>query len=118
MHFDGDFPASQLTCDLLVKQSRHDESQVQREIHFQYRGGLIWLKVAVSGKSEPLNFLLDSGAGISAIDLQKARSLGVPLGNRQVVQGETPIPGFAGIGVSSKSQELKVQLQTRFEPCS
>ena len=63
------------------------ESQVQREIHFQYRSGLIWLKVHVSGKSEPLNFLLDSGAGISAIDLQKARSLGVPLGNRQMVQG-------------------------------
>jgi len=63
------------------------ESQVQREIHFQYRGGLIWLKVDVPGKSEPLNFLLDSGAGISAIDLQKARSLGVPLGNRQIVQG-------------------------------
>ena len=63
------------------------ESQVQREIHFQYRGGLIWLKVDVPGNSEPLNFLLDSGAGISAIDLQTARSLGVPLGNRQVVQG-------------------------------
>jgi hypothetical protein len=63
------------------------ESQVQREIHFQYRGGLIWLKVDVSGKSKPLNFLLDSGAGISAIDLQTARSLGVHIGNRQVVQG-------------------------------
>src|SRR5215471_12479512 len=63
------------------------KSEAQREIHSQYRGGLIWLKVSVSGKSEPLNFLLDSGAGISAIDLQKARSLGVPLGNRQIVQG-------------------------------
>ena len=63
------------------------ESQVQREIHFQYRGGLIWLKVDVSGKSEPLNFLLDSGAGISAIDLQTARSLEIHLGNRQIVQG-------------------------------
>ena len=63
------------------------ESQVQREIHFQYRGGLIWLKVNVSGKSEPLNFLLDSGAGFSAIDLQTARSLRAHLGNRQIVQG-------------------------------
>ena len=64
------------------------ESQVQREIHFHYRVGLIWLKVDVSGKSEPLNFLLDSGAGISAIDTQTARSLGVHLGNRQIVRGE------------------------------
>src|SRR6202049_5053164 len=62
-------------------------SEVQGEIHFQYRDGLIWLKVNVAGKSEPLNFLLDSGAGISAIDLRTVRRLGVHLGNRQIVQG-------------------------------
>jgi hypothetical protein len=63
------------------------KSEVEREIRFQYRGGLIWLKVDVTGKGEPLNFLLDSGAGTSAIDVQTARSLGVHLGNRQLVQG-------------------------------
>ena len=62
-------------------------SEVLGEIHCQYRDCLIWLKVDVSGKSEALNFLLDSGAGISAIDLRTARSLGVYLGNRQIVQG-------------------------------
>jgi hypothetical protein len=62
-------------------------SEVLGEIHSQYRDGLIWLKVNVTGKSKPLNFLLDSGAGISAIDLRTARSLGVHLGNRQIVQG-------------------------------
>ena len=62
-------------------------SEVLGEIHSQYRDGLIWLKVNVTGKSKPLNFLLDSGAGISAIDLRTARSLGVRLGNRQIVQG-------------------------------
>ena len=62
-------------------------AEVLGEIHSQYRDGLIWLKVNVAGKSEPLNFLLDSGAGISAIDLRTARSLGVHLGNRQIVQG-------------------------------
>jgi hypothetical protein len=63
------------------------KSEAQREMHSRYQGGLIWLKVDVTGKSEPLNFLLDSGAGISAIDLQTARGLGVHLGNRQMVQG-------------------------------
>ena len=63
------------------------KSEAQREIHSQYQGGLIWLKVDVTGKSGPLNFLLDSGAGISAIDLQTARGIGVHLGNRQMVQG-------------------------------
>jgi hypothetical protein len=62
-------------------------SEVLGEIHCQYRDDLIWLKVDVAGKSEPLNFLLDSGAGISAIDLRTARSLGLHLGNRQTVQG-------------------------------
>src|ERR1700730_6293437 len=62
-------------------------SEVLGEIHCQYRDGLIWLKVDVAGKTEPLNFLLDSGAGISAIDLRTARRLGVHLGNRQIVQG-------------------------------
>jgi Aspartyl protease len=48
---------------------------------------LIWLKVNIAGKSKPLNFLLDSGAGISAIDLRTARTLGVLLGSRQTVLG-------------------------------
>ena len=62
-------------------------SEVSGEIPFQYRDGLIWLKVEVARKGERLNFLLDSGAGASVIDLQIARSLGVQLGNRQNVQG-------------------------------
>jgi hypothetical protein len=63
------------------------QAEVPGEIPFQYRAGLIWLKVDVAGEREPLNFLLDSGAGVSAINLQTARSLGVQLGNRQNVQG-------------------------------
>jgi hypothetical protein len=63
------------------------QSEVLREIPCQYRAGLIWLKVDVAGKNEPLNFLLDSGAGVSAIDLETARGLGLQLGNRQMVQG-------------------------------
>lgn len=56
-------------------------------IPFQFRDGMIWLKIAVAGKSEPLNFLLDSGAGASVLDLNAARRLGLKLGTRQTVQG-------------------------------
>ena len=52
-----------------------------------YHGALIWLKVVVPGKGEPLNFLLDSGAGASVLDLAAARRLGLRLGARQTVQG-------------------------------
>jgi hypothetical protein len=62
-------------------------SEILGEIQSQYREGLIWLKVDLVRKSEPLNFLLDSGAGISVIDLRTARCIGVHLGNRQIVQG-------------------------------
>lgn len=56
-------------------------------IPFQFRDGMIWLKIIVDGKSEPLNFLLDSGAGASVLDLRTARRLGMPLGQQQTVQG-------------------------------
>ena len=56
-------------------------------IPFQFRDGMIWLKVAVADKNEPLNFLLDSGAGASVLDLAAARRLGLKLGERQTVQG-------------------------------
>jgi hypothetical protein len=56
-------------------------------IPFQFRDGMVWLKVAVTGNGEPLNFLLDSGAGASVLDLAAARRLGLKLGERQNVQG-------------------------------
>lgn len=62
-------------------------SEILNEIPFHYRGGLIWLTVKVAGRDRPLNFLLDSGSGISAVDLQTAGGLGLELANRQIVQG-------------------------------
>src|SRR6516165_3975459 len=58
-----------------------------REIPFQYRDGLIWVKVELVGNRPPLNFLLDSGASVSAIDLQTAQADGLHLGDRQAVEG-------------------------------
>jgi hypothetical protein len=62
-------------------------SEIPNEIPFQYRDGLIWLTVRAAGRDKPLNFLLDSGAGISAVDLQTVGGLGLELGKRQIVQG-------------------------------
>ena len=45
------------------------------------------MKVSVAGQSRPLNFLLDSGAGTSVIDLSTARRLGLKLGSAQPVLG-------------------------------
>jgi hypothetical protein len=48
---------------------------------------LIWLKVSVPQSAEPLNFLLDSGAGVSVVNLRTAKRLGVKLGQRVDVRG-------------------------------
>jgi len=48
---------------------------------------MIWLKVDVATQPAPLNFLLDSGAGKSVLNLGTAQRLGVRLGERETVQG-------------------------------
>src|SRR5260221_1904976 len=68
------------------------QSKVLGEIRCQFHDGLIWLKVGVAGKSEPLNFLLDSGAGVSAVDFQTACRLPLNLGARQPWQGVSGQP--------------------------
>jgi hypothetical protein len=62
-------------------------SEAPREIRFRYQDGLIWLKAELPGKKETLNFLLDSGAGVSVVDLDRARALGMKIGSPESVQG-------------------------------
>jgi hypothetical protein len=62
-------------------------SEIPREIPFQFRDGLIWLKAEVAGKGEPLNFILDSGAGVSVLDLTRVCALGIRVGNPETIQG-------------------------------
>jgi hypothetical protein len=50
------------------------------EIPFELRDGLICLNVEAASTSRPLRFVLDSGAGISALNLEAARKLKVKLG--------------------------------------
>src|SRR5260370_11172314 len=70
---------------LFLAVSAHSETP--KEIRFQYQDGLIWLKAEVPAKAKSLNFLLDSGAGVSVIDLDRARALGMRIGDPETVQG-------------------------------
>lgn len=45
------------------------------------------MKAEVPGKNESLNFVLDSGAGVSVLDLGRARALGARVGKPELVQG-------------------------------
>lgn len=57
------------------------------EVPFEHRGGLIWVKVSVPQSAEPLNFLLDTGAGVSVVNLRTVEKLGVRFGQRVEVRG-------------------------------
>src|SRR6266853_543923 len=50
------------------------------EFPFQYREGLLWIEVNIPQSEEPLNFLLDTGAEVSVINLNTARRIGLKLG--------------------------------------
>lgn len=57
------------------------------EFPFEHRGGLIWVRVSVPQSAELLNFLLDSGAGVSVVNLRTAKRLGMELGRRVDARG-------------------------------
>jgi hypothetical protein len=59
-----------------------------QEFDFRFREGFIWVQIDVPRRSTaPLNFLLDTGAGVSALNLGTARRLGVKLGGVVSVRG-------------------------------
>jgi len=55
-------------------------AQVRAEIPFELREGLICLNVNVGSAPKPLRFVLDSGAGLSALNWDAARKLKLRLG--------------------------------------
>ena len=57
------------------------------EIPFRFTDGFICIEARVDQSGEPLNMLLDSGAGISVLDLRTARRLKLKLSRAENVRG-------------------------------
>ena len=70
---------------MLLNGSAQTSSTV--EFPFELREGLIWVQVTVPQSTKLLNFMLDSGAGVSVVNLHTAQLLGLKLGNRVSVRG-------------------------------
>jgi hypothetical protein len=82
-----------MTVLTLVK-ARAAEPRIT-ELPFEFREGLIWLKVSVRRSTKPLNMLLDSGANVSVINLPTARRLGLKIGQPVSVDGvDSATTGF------------------------
>ena len=93
------------------------------DIPFEFRDGLIWVKVETPARS--FNFVLDSGAGASVVNLQTAASLGLKMGRALSVLGvDSQMParyadGFAGRvgGVPVNGSMLAIDLGEASRSC-
>lgn len=85
----------------------------QIEFPFEFRDGFLWVNVSVPQSSRPLNFLLDTGASVSVIDLNTARRLQSRLGQPVVVQGvESTTKGYWPQRLAAKAGD--VPLETKY----
>ena len=79
------------------------------EFPFEYREGLLWIKVAIPQSEQPLNFLVDTGAGVSAINLNTAKRIGLKLGQQVTVRGvDAMLKGYWQQHMSAKVGDVQL----------
>jgi hypothetical protein len=96
------------------------------EIPFEYREGLLWVKARADRSREPVNLLLDSGAGVSVLNLTAAERLGFKTGRRiQVCGVGTTLSGYSikpvaltAEGVQLPGPTLAVDLEKLSSSCA
>ncbi len=95
------------------------------EFPFQFREGLLWVEVATPESAKPLNFLLDTGAEVSVINLTTAKRLGLKLAPKVKVRGvHTSMTGYwpqtlsaTANGVALPSNVLALDLSKLSRAC-
>ena len=113
-------------CALALSLSLVHGSETASESSFRIKDGLIWIHVTTPRSPTPLNFLLDSGANVSVINLNTARRLGVDLGARVSVRGvKSTSAGYwpqrlsaSLAGVKLPQEYLALDLQDLSRACS
>ena len=79
------------------------------EFPFEFREGLLWVEVNVPQSKKPLNFLVDTGAGVSVINLSTAKRIGLKLGREVMVHGvQTMLAGYWQERMSAKVGEVEL----------
>jgi hypothetical protein len=79
------------------------------EFPFEFREGLLWIEVNVPQSNKPLNFLVDTGAGVSVVNLSTAKRIGLKLGREVMVHGvQTMLKGYWQERMSAKVGEVEL----------
>ena len=79
------------------------------ELPLKFREGLLWVEVNVPQSAKPLNFLVDSGASVSVLNLSTARRLGLELGPKVSVNGvRATLMGNWPVRLSAKANAVKL----------
>jgi hypothetical protein len=62
-------------------------SQAATDVPIRFARNLVWVGVDVAGRTEPLHFLLDTGAGATVLNIQTASELGLRFGPAESIRG-------------------------------
>lgn len=119
-------PSFSLVSLFLILFSCAGSGQASQVIPFDYCDGLIWVKVTAAGRTQPLDFVLDSGADCTVLDTATVRRLGLSCGARQSVQcvsaaaSARHVRGFQAAvgGIALKAAPLALDLSATSALCS
>jgi hypothetical protein len=82
-------------------------SIVTAEFPFEFHDGFLWVEANVPQSAKPLNFLFDSGASVSVINLNTVRRLKLPLSHPVIVRGvESTTRGFWPERLSARADQV------------
>ncbi len=109
----------------LIGGAQAASSSLEDVIPFEYSEGLMWVQIEVPQSARPLNFLFDTGAEVSVINADTAKSLGLAAGEKIRVQGveatttghwPVPLAASAG-GMGLPAQYLSLDLSGLAHSC-
>lgn len=84
-------------------------SSVTAELPLQFRDGLLWTEVSATQSTEPLHFLVDTGASVSVMNLTTAKRLGLKLGTKaRVTAVATNLTGYWPVKLPAHAGALRL----------
>ena len=84
-------------------------AETASELPLKFHDGMLWVEVNVPQSDKPLNFLLDTGASVSVLNLSTAQRLGLKLGSTVIVSGvDTTLKGHWPVKLSANANQIKL----------